>query len=177
MCQLSASLLCLRLRQPPLHLARQVRNNADHAFDQHELAAMMHFVFFYRCDHVEAGSRRWCSACRHGEDLAKKFFGNASNETRPLFTLLPEQFKDLGFRSRLCFLSHYLLHQGWKVEAVQRCPLFDRVNLITESRRQRDMGQKFLDGTDIVGSSETVLAIRNVSGNLNCILAHSSKTF
>src|SRR5262249_6010869 len=136
---LSASLLCLR--HPLLHLARQVRNNPDHAFDQHELAAMMHFMFFDRSDHVEAVSRRWCSACRHGDDLAKKFFRNAANETRPLLAFLPEQFKDLGLRSWLCFLSHYLLHQSWKVEAFQRCPLIDGVNLITESRRQRDMGQ------------------------------------
>src|SRR5207247_4323441 len=84
----STSMLCLR--HPLLHLARQVRNNADHAFDEHELATMMHLVFFDRCDHIEAVSRRGCAARRHGYHLAEEFFGNAGNETGPLFTFLPQ---------------------------------------------------------------------------------------
>ena len=55
-----------------LPLARQVRDDSDHALEQHQLAAMMHFVLFRGQQHVEASSRCWSAAGRHGQNLVKE---------------------------------------------------------------------------------------------------------
>ncbi len=40
--------LCFRLRHPRLPLPRQVRHNAEHPLDQHDLSAVMHLVLLDR---------------------------------------------------------------------------------------------------------------------------------
>src|SRR2546425_5490813 len=89
-----APLLCLR--HSFLHLTCEVRNNADHAFDQHELATMMHLMFFDGCDHVEAGSGRRYAALRHCYNLAEKFFGKTRKERGPLLAFLAQHVDDLS---------------------------------------------------------------------------------
>ena len=44
-------------RHPLLALARQVGNDADQAFDEEELRAVVHLVFLHAEDHLEAGLR------------------------------------------------------------------------------------------------------------------------
>ena len=48
----------LRLRHTLLHLPCQVWHEADHALQHHQLAAMVHFVFLGREQHLEARPRR-----------------------------------------------------------------------------------------------------------------------
>lgn len=49
---------CLSPGHALLHLAREVRKNAEDTFDQHQLPAMMHFMFFHGHRHIESGALR-----------------------------------------------------------------------------------------------------------------------
>jgi len=58
-----------------VHFACEVGHDSDYSFDQHELAAMVHFVFFHGEDHFEAAfiGRRHSGA--HLNALGEKIFG------------------------------------------------------------------------------------------------------
>src|SRR5205085_5786590 len=65
-------LLLLGLRHPLLHAPGEMRNNAEHALDQHELPTMMHLMFFNGHDHIETGALRRCAARRRQDTLAQE---------------------------------------------------------------------------------------------------------
>ena len=45
----------LRLRHARLHVPREMRHDSHHSFHQHQLAAMMHFMFFYAPSSYRSG--------------------------------------------------------------------------------------------------------------------------
>ena len=58
-----------------IHLACEVRNDSDYPFDQHELATMVHFMFFHGEDHFEAAFIWRRHSCTHLNALGEKVFG------------------------------------------------------------------------------------------------------
>jgi hypothetical protein len=57
-----------------LALARKMRHDADHAFGDHQLAAMVHFVLFWREQHFEARASGGLGAGMHSNALGQKRF-------------------------------------------------------------------------------------------------------
>ena len=49
-----------------LHAAGEVRHDAQDALDQHQLAAVVHFMFFHGKNHIEARASGRSSPRRHG---------------------------------------------------------------------------------------------------------------
>ena len=55
-----------------LSFASQVRRDAEHALDQHELAAMVHLMFLHAHQHVETCAAGLRGARRHGDALPQE---------------------------------------------------------------------------------------------------------
>ena len=75
----------LHLRHTGLHVAGQMRHDAQYPLHKHELAAMMHLVFFDANDHIETRSGRRLPAGRHGHHFTEKIFRKGFHPGRELF--------------------------------------------------------------------------------------------
>src|ERR1700691_4738828 len=67
-----------------LRPAGEMRDDAEHALDKHQLPAMMHFVFLDGEEHVEAVSRGRRSSRRHRDDLREEIFIESFQPLGPL---------------------------------------------------------------------------------------------
>ena len=87
-----AAALCGKAR---LHLARQMRHDAQLALDQHQLPAMVHLVFLRGDQHFEAALRRGNGALRHLHRLGEKIVTQPLEPSGPLFAALAQQLQNL----------------------------------------------------------------------------------
>ena len=74
-----------------MHLACQVRHDAKHPLDQHQLAAVMHLVFLGAHEHLKAGFGRRHHAGRNLDTLRDKFVGLAFQPLLPIAPLRREE--------------------------------------------------------------------------------------
>src|SRR5579862_5975390 len=83
--------------EPLLHRAREMRRDAKHPFDGHELPTMVHLVLLHAHDHLETRFGRRVSARRLIERLAEEAVREGRNPGSRLFAALPEEGDDIGF--------------------------------------------------------------------------------
>jgi len=129
---------CFRLRHrgdSSLHLARQVRHDTQHALDQHELSAMVHFVFLHPKDHLETRPTLGSHASRHGHALGQEVVRESIEHACEMLTVFAQQLDHLRFAPRLFFLPRHLPEHTGKIKSFERGTALGSVNALLQARR------------------------------------------
>src|SRR5438105_7422113 len=169
---LRSCLLLWPRREALLHLARQMRRDAEHPFDEHQLPAMMHLVLLHAHDHFEAALGRRRHALRLRERLGEEFVAQGVNPRRGLLAARLQQLHELRLRAQLRFLGLHLSDHRGKVEAIEACPL-----LPVDSRErigERDVRQHLTHGAHAWRRREIELRLGNLFGNLDRVRANGA---
>ena|SRR5579862_1887616 len=82
-------------REASLHLASQMRHNADQPFDQHQLAAVVHFVFLDREDHLETALGWRIRSRGHLDLLGEESVGKTVEPASPFLPIRAKQLDGL----------------------------------------------------------------------------------
>ena len=157
-----------------LMFASQVGRDAEHALDQHELSAMMHFVLLHGCEHVETGAAGEAppGAWRHGH--ADELVGQRLDRGGVLLAFLFEQRDDLRLVARLGgFGGPLRLLASKKIEAFHGSALFVENDGFLELPGERDVDQQFPDGSGSLGRAVTIFILRNFFRDDQCVLART----
>src|ERR1700674_2620640 len=97
--------------QAGLHLAREMRDDAEDALDEHELSPVVHFVFFDGENHFEAAFG-WRSRARgHLHLFGKKTVGESLNPSGPFLARATKQLQNLVLAAGFFFFRHETLHE------------------------------------------------------------------
>ena len=91
-----------------LIFARKVRCDPEHTLDEHELAAVVHLMFLYAKQHIEAAAAGRITSGRHGYTLAQEIVGQCFKAGGVFLTVFFEESDDVRLGSRLSGLSHHL---------------------------------------------------------------------
>ena len=163
------------MRHPLLELAGQVRDDPDHALDEHQLPAVVHLVFLDRKDHLKAAAARWF---RHGclDLFGQEVVRESLDPACPLVSFLAQQVQDLRLVARLALFYPRALEKTGKVEPRERQTPFDGVNLVGPSRRDRDIRQYFGHASRFLGSPEAVFVLGKVLRDQERVLPDSAET-
>jgi hypothetical protein len=95
----------------------QVRHDAKHPLDQHQLAAVMHLVFLGAQQHLEAGFGRRRHAGGVADTLREKVVGLALQPLCPPLPFVAQKGDDLCLAARPLLLGHDAPHKLRKVES------------------------------------------------------------
>ncbi len=116
-----------------VHLAGKVRHDSDYPFDQHELATMVHFVFFHGEDHFKAALVGRGHARAHVNAFGEKIFSEPVEKAGPFFARLSKHRNCFLFAARLFLFRHYALHERGKIEAFESGAAFFGLNLVLKT--------------------------------------------
>ena len=155
-----------------LELTGEVGNDAELAFDEHKLGAVMHFVFFGTQQAFEAGLL--CLAVGLGDVFRKEFRGQSLQPSSELVAFRAEELNDFGFAAGLVFFGVELVHEAEEVEADQGLQ-FLAVNLFPNATGDGDVGEHFADRPDLRRSHEVIFGFGNIFGNLDGVFADGAE--
>jgi hypothetical protein len=159
-----------------LHFARHMRNDADHALDEHELGAVMHFVLFDAEEHFEPrfGGRR--HAGRHGDLLAEEFVREAFKPCGKAITFGAQEGDNLVLPAPMLLFGEELAENRRKVETFERGAALHGVKLFLHSRHDGDVREHLGHGARIGRGVESVMLFADFLGDRHRVLPHGSKT-
>src|SRR5579862_8241010 len=153
-----------------LHAAGEVRSDAQDALDQHQLAAVMHFVFFDGEKQIEACARWRSPSLRHGYDFAEEIVVKPFEPLGPCLAILGQEFDHLRLRARRFFFRPHARHQRWKVESIEIEPPLLGVDFSLKRRSERDVRQQLSNAARLRHGPKIVLVFRDVLRNREGVL-------
>src|SRR5581483_4215087 len=157
-----------------LHFARQVRHNPDHALDEHELRAVMHFVLFHSHQHFEACLAGGRHARRHGYGLAQNIVREGFQPRTETLTAGAQQIDDFTLAVLLLLLGEHALEKTRKVEAHQRRTPF-AVDLMLYGRYHRDMYEHLRHCAGVGCGTAIVFRLGDLLGDGHGVLADGAE--
>src|SRR2546429_5623270 len=102
--------LCGSGGEAGLHLARHVGDDAEEALDEHELPAVMHFVFFHGKNHLEAALGGRGHARGHLHRFGEEIVGKPLQPSSPFLTGSAQHLDNLVLGAGFFFLRRQALH-------------------------------------------------------------------
>ena len=134
---------CLRFGSAHLgyalvELARDVRNDADLALDEHELRAVMHLVLLNAEKALEACLGGF--AVRLGDLFGEEFVRQGVQPGGELVALGADKGDDLGLGSGLGFLRGDAVEHAKEVDADERGQAIGFMNLLPDARGNGNVG-------------------------------------
>src|SRR6266566_6617600 len=168
--------LCGSGGEAGLHLARHVGDDAEETLDEHELAAVVHFVFFHGKNHLEAALGGRGHARGHLQRFGEENVGEPLQPSSPFLAGAAQHLDSLVLGAAFFFLRRQALHDRGEIESYKRRSAFGGVNLVLEVVRQGDMGQQLAGATGIRGGSKGVFLFGKILRNDESIFTDGAET-
>src|SRR6267154_417933 len=159
-----------------LHLARHVGDDAEETLDEHELATVVHFVFFHGKNHLEAALGGRGHARGHLHRLGEEIVGEPLQPSSPFLAGAAQHLDNLVLGAGFFFFRRQALHDRGEIESYYRRSAFGGVNLVLEVVRQRDMGQQLAGAAGIRGRSKGVFLFGKILRNDERIFTDGAET-
>jgi len=102
---------------PLLHLTRGVRHDSDHALNQHQLTAVVHFVLFDAQQHLETRFARRRHSRRQLDTLRQCFLGKVFEPPGDMLALGSKQVDDFRFLARRLLGGDHLRQKGREIKS------------------------------------------------------------
>src|SRR5678816_1433402 len=128
---------------PLLALSREMRRNAQHSLDQHQLRAMMHLMLLDAQQAFESCPRGLTGSI--GEPLLEELRRERTKPGGDSLTLAVEHRDDLALRARNLFLRGGAARACAEIISLERRDTIHAVHLLLNSRRVCDMRELLAD--------------------------------
>ena len=125
---------------------------------------MVHLVFLHAEQELEAGLAGG-RAVGHGHALAQEIVGNAFQPLGEGLAAAPEQLDDLRFAPRRLLFGGQAADKPWEVEARERGPALNPVDLHLQPRYQADVNQHLRDGPGLRRGAEAIMLLADFFGD------------
>ena len=158
-----------------IQVARQVRDDPELTFDEHELRAVMHLVLFGAQQHFEAALANRASSTVVDHLIGQSLVRQPFEKGREAFAVFGQQGDNLRFRARRALFGLHGLAEAEEVEAhhVHRARV---VHLHPQHRGgESDVREHPADRARTVGGNVIVFVFRDVLRDLDGVLADGSE--
>ena len=149
-------------------------DDAELALDEHELGAMVHFVFLGAEDAFEAGFGRFSVGFDDG--LGEELGRERVEPGGKLLAFVAEEIKDLRFGAGLVFFGFELVDETKEIETDEGIEAFGLVDLVPDAGGDSDVREHLRDRATIGRGDEFVLGFGNVFGDLKSVFAYRAES-
>jgi hypothetical protein len=156
-----------------VELARGVGNDTELTLDEHQLSAMVHFVFLGAEETFEAGLVGF--SVGFGDVFCEEFRGESLKPGSKLFAFVAQEVDDFGFGAGLVFFGFELVDDAEEVEADQSGQALVFVDFFPDASGDGDVREHLTDRATIGCGDEVVFGFWNVFGDLNGVFAYRTK--
>src|SRR5580658_2376127 len=133
-----------------------MRYHTHHPLYEHQLAPVMHLMFFDGKDHFESAFCCRSHPCGHLNPLTQEIFRQSFEPSSPFLARAMKHLERLILAPRYLFFGGQALHQRGKIESLKRRPVLLTVNLVLKSVGLRDVRQQFPESAGVRHWSETI---------------------
>ena len=129
-------------RDTLFHLPREVRRDAEHPLDHHQLPPVVHLVLLGRDQHFEPRFHSRLHPFRVLDLLTQKGLRSAFQNLGVLLAFDAQEFQYLRLCARRFYFCLKLVPKPEEIEANQRAAVLDRMDLLWDPRHHCNVDQR-----------------------------------